>query len=64
MSFNFTLAGYLSKMRVDQYKTQLFCAKALYIKLQISIEYPVGLPVEHDGVHPQAEHEQDDQHLQ
>ena len=31
--------------------------------LRISIEYPVGLPGEHDGVHPQAQHEEDDQHL-
>ena len=31
--------------------------------LHISIEYPVGLPGEQDGVHPQAQHEQDDQHL-
>ena len=32
--------------------------------LHISIEYPVGLPGEQDGVQPQAQHEQDDQHLQ
>ena len=32
--------------------------------LHISIEYPVGLPGQQDGVQPQAQHEQDDQHLQ
>ena len=31
--------------------------------VRISIEYPVVLPGEHDGVHPQAHHGQDYQHL-
>ena len=31
--------------------------------LCVSIEYSVGLPGEQDGVHPQPQHEQDDQHL-
>jgi hypothetical protein len=37
--------------------------KKHYKLLWISVEYPVGLPGEHDGVHPQAQHEADDQHL-
>ena len=31
--------------------------------LRVGIQYPVGLPGEHDGVDPQPQHEQDDQHL-
>ena len=55
-------AQWKAKLNQNEFIEQ--CQKNAEKLLIISIENPVGLPGEHDGVHPQAQHEQDDHNLE